>query len=102
MSLPIRNGFASRASMFNTSLSSIQQQIAVVEEQAITGIKLIHPSDIPTSIGEAHDLRAGGRFAGPFPDLSEATGPSLRTDCHYGGRSSSRVDRIRSTMGGLD
>ena len=59
MSLPIRNGFASRASMFNTSLSSIQQQIAVVEEQAITGIKLIHPSDIPTSIGEAHDLRAG-------------------------------------------
>jgi len=44
--------------MFNTSLSRLQRQISEVEEQAITGVKLIHPSDIPTAIAEAHDLRA--------------------------------------------
>ncbi len=58
MSYPIRNGFLGQSTALTRSLNSMREAVAVAEEQAVSGLKALHPSDLPVQIGEAHDMRA--------------------------------------------
>jgi flagellar hook-associated protein 3 FlgL len=54
----IRNGLYQQSQAMLLQLSGIRRRMDVVEQQAITGQKLMRPSDIPEAIGEAQNLRA--------------------------------------------
>ena len=43
---------------------------------------------------ETHDLRVSTLFCSVFPDLTEVGDSCLHAYTHYGGRSSSRIDRV--------
>lgn len=62
----IRNGLYQQSQAMLLQLSGIRRRMDMVEQQAITGQKLMRPSDIPEAIAEAQNLRAAIADQGVF------------------------------------
>lgn len=58
MAQPLRIGLASHASIVNRQLRSIRADLEKAQSQALTGLKLIDPSDMPSAVQENDSLKA--------------------------------------------
>lgn len=66
MTSVFRLGLGAQTSLMQAQLSDIRQRIRTVEQQSITGLKLIDPSDMPNALGEVDALEASIKDQGQW------------------------------------